>query len=646
MLRTPLILFLFIITYLPLKAQLQTADGEGATQASYLKKINKKAKYGAYLIDRKISFSTAKGINDQPVVTAEDDGVVEMVSIENKAYVGYLLPYNNFLKLKDYDFEVYYKNAFKSQKYPPERVSLTDESIFFDDNYGQFYGFQADEAGQRCRFKYNYEFTDAKYLTRVFFHEGIPVRNKTISFQVPSWLELDITEKNFEGYKIRKEVKKDKTTTTYTYIADNLAGIKQEASSLARSYYLPHLIITVRSYTIAGKKYNGLKTLDDMYAWYNLLYKKAGNNTDVLKTQVSQLTSGKTTDEEKIKSIYYWVQDNIRYIAFEEGYAGYIPQPVQDVYKNKYGDCKGMANLLTEMLKLAGYDAHFTWIGTREIPYDRNEVQSLCVDNHAICVLYFKGKTYFLDGTEKYAAFGKNAYRIQGKNALVQNGETYKVEKVPAPDAAENTIHTTAALKLDGENIKGHVKLIFDGEAKNFFHNIYNSIPTNKRKEFITALVQLGNNNAEAANIKNSDFSNRDIPIAIEGDIDINNQVTIADSICYTAIDFFPGTLVSFIPDEDRQSPLDLDNVFVSSDEVTLELPAKAKAQSLPKPFQASFQNDSINALYSADKNTVVLKKKLMVNSPVINTADFSTWKGFLDKIKSFNRNSITISLQ
>jgi len=288
MLRTPLILFLFIITYLPLKAQLQTADGEGATQASYLKKINKKAKYGAYLIDRKISFSTAKGINDQPVVTAEDDGVVEMVSIENKAYVGYLLPYNNFLKLKDYDFEVYYKNAFKSQKYPPERVSLTDESIFFDDNYGQFYGFQADEAGQRCRFKYNYEFTDAKYLTRVFFHEGIPVRNKTISFQVPSWLELDITEKNFEGYKIRKEVKKDKTTTTYTYIADNLAGIKQEASSLARSYYLPHLIITVRSYTIAGKKYNGLKTLDDMYAWYNLLYKKAGNNTDVLKTQVSQ----------------------------------------------------------------------------------------------------------------------------------------------------------------------------------------------------------------------------------------------------------------------------------------------------------------------------------------------------------------------
>lgn len=584
-------------------------------------------------------------MNDVPVVTASDDGKVEMVSMENKAVVGYLLPYNQFVKLTDYDFYVYYKNDFKSQKYAPEKVSLTNDDIFLDDSYGLFYGVRAEESGQRCRFNYNYQYTDAKYLTRVFFHHGFPIKQNSITFKVPSWLQLDITEKNFDTYKIKKEIRKDKGFTVYTYTADNLPAIQQEASSLSRPYYLPHLIITVRSYTVNQKTYNGFKTIDDMYAWYNLLYKKADNKTDQLKAQVAQLTQGKSTDEEKIKSIYYWVQDNIRYIAFEEGYSGFVPQTVQEVNKNKYGDCKGMANLLTEMLKLAGFDAHFSWIGTRDIPYDRTEVQSMCVDNHAICVLYNKGKTYFLDGTEKYAPYGKNAYRIQGKKVLVQNGDTYKLETVPAATVEDNVINTKALLALKGDKIAGHVSLTFDGEAKKLFHYIYNNIPANKRKDYINKMVELNNVNAEATNIKTSDFKNRDIPLVLEGDIEISNQVTQVDKVSYTSIDFFPGTITGFIPGNERQNPIDINEVFTTNDEVTLELPALAKAQSLPKSFEAAFNNNTITASYKAIGNKIVLNKKIKLNSPVIYTNQFTDWKNFVNQIKEFNRSNVTIQL-
>lgn len=643
--RNFLILLAAVCGSLSLNAQLQTSDGEGVTQAAFLKKLSKKAKYGAYSIQSEVNFSTTKGITGNPVVTAAEEGKVDMVAIENKAVVGYLLPYNQFVRLTDYDFSIFYKNDFKSQKYPPEKVSLTDDEIFLDDSYGQFYGFRAEEMGQRCRFKYNYEYSDAKYLTRVFFHQGIPIKQYSVSFKVPSWLELEISEKNFGTYKIKKETKKDKNFTTYTYTADNLAAIQQEPSSLSRPYYLPHLIVTVRSYTVNQKQYNGLKTLDDMYAWYNFLYKKADNKPDQLKNQVMQLMQGKTSDEEKVKALYYWVQDNIRYIAFEEGYAGFVPQTVQEVFKNKYGDCKGMANLLTEMLKIAGFDAHFAWIGTREIPYDRTEVQSLCVDNHAISVLYLKGKPYFLDGTEKYAAFGRNAYRIQGKKVLVQNGDGYKVELVPAATVEENQINTKAALALKGDKITGHVKMTFDGEAKSFFHHIYNNIPANKRKDFINQLVELNNSNTEATNIKTSDFKNRDIPIVLEGDIEISNQVTQVDKVCYTSIDFFPGTITGFIPKDDRQNPIDLDRVFTSNDEVILELPATAKPQTLPKNFDAAFNNNTIKGSYTANGNKIVLNKTMKLNTPVINTTDFSAWKNFVNQIKEFNRSNVAIQL-
>jgi hypothetical protein len=630
---------------MPAIAQNQTADYEGQVQVGAIKKLNKKAKYGAYLVEKTFTFGTGKGIDKQPIVTAMEKGNVEMVSVEDKASVGYLLPYNQFVQLKDYDFSIYYKNGFRSQKYPPERVSLTDDAIYLDDSYGDVYGFTAAEAGQRARFQYQYAYTDAKYLTRLFFNEPFPVAKKVISFKVPSWVELEIQEMNFTGNTIKKEVKKEKDGNVYTYTATSLNMITNEPADLGKPYYLPHLVITVRGYTIDQKKYNGMKSIDDMYAWYNLLYKKAENDVSGLKAPVQQITAGKTTDEEKIRAIYYWVQDNIRYIAFEEGYAGFVPQTVQEVFKNKYGDCKGMANLVTEMLKTAGYDAHFAWIGTRDIPYDRTKVQSLCVDNHAISVLYFKGKTYFIDGTEKYAALGKNAYRIQGKNVLVQNGDTYKTEVVPPAVVADSHIDTKANLALRGDRIGGHVTLSFDGEAKNYFHNLYNSIPTNRRKDFINSLLQLNNKNAEVANVKTSDFKNRDIPIVLEADIDISNHVTAVDKLLYTSIDFFPQSMSTYVPDEKRQNPIDFDNVFVTNDVVTLELPASAKPESLPAPFSATFKDTKIDATYAATGNRIVLNKKTQFGSPIIYNADFATYKTFINSVKEFNNTNIVIKL-
>ncbi len=638
--------FALLVGFMSVFAQTNLfVDDQGIAFAAQIKKISKKAKYGVVDATQNFEFGTTKGITGEPVVTAEERGEVELVAAEDQVTLGYLLDYNQFVKVKHFYYGVFYRRNFKTETVGPQRVSLTSDGIFLDDAYGYYHSYKTENAGQRCRFNYLYQFTDAKYLTRVFFHSGIPAKQKSVSFKIPNWLNLEIAEKNFGDYKIRKEVKKEKDFTIVTYWADNLIDIKKESSDLSRPYYLPHLVITVRNYTVGQKEYNGFKTLGDLYTWYNFLYNKAENNTSDIKPLVTQLINGKTTDEEKIKAIYYWVQDNIRYIAFEEGYAGFVPQTVQEVYKNKYGDCKGMANLVTEMLKIAGFDAHFAWIGTREIPYDHAEVQSMCVDNHAISVLYHKGKTYFIDGTEKYASLGSNAYRIQGKSVLVQNGESYKLEKVPLPKPDENKIKTVAKLKMDGDKIVGRVTLTYTGEGKNFFHNVYNNIPSNKRKELITRLVELNNTNSEASNVKTSDFKNRDIDIVIEGDIEISNQITVVDNNNYTNIDFFPGAIVGFIPGEDRQNPIDIDAVFVIQDDITLELPKNTKIVNLPPQLEANYEQNIIKVAYQQQGNSIVLNKHIQLFSPIIKTKEFEPWKKFINKIKEYNRNSLNIQL-
>lgn len=632
---------------LPIIVLAQTANEDGLTESNLIKRIDKDASYGAYNIEKSFEFFSTRGADKNPIPTAKEKGKVEMASIKPGTFVGYMLSTNSFLDIADYDFEIFYGSKFKSQKYPPYKIPLTSDDIFFDDNYGLLYGYKANEEGQRCRFSYQYNYSDAKYLTRVFFHQEIPATSVTYTFKIPSNYTIDIAEKNFKNYKVIKNTETDKNgNTLLTYSMQNLPPVGKEGSSLARAYYLPHLVITVKKFVYDKMEYEHFTNVADMYKWYNYLYSKADNKTDVLKTQVSSLTEGKTSQEEKAKSIYYWVQDNIRYIAYEEGYAAFVPHTVQEVFQNKYGDCKGMANLLTEMLKLAGFDAHFAWIGTKDIPYQFSEVFSICSANHAITVLYMNGKTYFLDGTEKYGSINSNAYRIQGKEVLVQNGDSYKLEKVPAAKIEDNIILTNTSLRLENGKMLGHIKYSFDGNAKSFFHYIYNNIPANNRKEFIKGMLSIKESNTEVSNMNTSDFKNRDITLVIEGDVAIENEVTKAGNVWYMGIDFFPPTITGFYPDKDRKAPYDMNEMFVSDDKVTLQLPEGGVVRSLPNPLTAKLSNNEINATYTQEGNTVVLNKKLSIADPVIFQKDFTEWKDFLNKIKNFNQSNLSITIK
>ena len=228
---------------------------------------------------------------------------------------------------------------------------------------------------------------------------------------------------------------------------------------------------------------------------------------------------------------------------------------------------------------------------------------------------------------------------------LVQHGDKYKVENVPPPVPEVNQMVTQASLALKGNKISGHVKMTFDGESKSFFHYIYNKIPANERKEFVIHMVALNGNDAAVTNIKTSDFTNRDIQLVLEGDVEISNQVTQVDKTCYVGIDFFPRTFASFIPEEDRQNAIDLHKVFVTMDEVVLELPVKAKMLAGPTPLHSTFESNSMEASYTAVGNKITLKKTMRMNSPVIHASDLAAWKAFLNKIKEFNRNYISIGL-
>jgi len=395
--------------------------------------------------------------------------------------------------------------------------------IFHHDFYRCRYGIDIKNRNIIHMISMSKNYTDTRYLTSAYFQTDHIVLNSVIRFKIPATVKVGFVEYNFEGYDIKKKTYKEGAYEVIEYSLKDLDKIPEDVSAPGMSFYAPHILIISKSITSLGEEVLIMGNTQDQYNWYRGLLKGSGNDNNVLKKIVKELTEGITSEKGKMEVIFYWVQDNIRYIAFEEGLAGFQPESCQEVYNNKYGDCKGMANIMTEMLRLSGIDARMSWIGTKKIAYDYS-VASLAVDNHAICTAILDGKYYFLDGTEKYIAMEDYAERIQGRQVLIEDGEKYQIKKVPSFDFKRNLEATTLRISIDDLKLKGNIELTYNGESKIRLLNLYNSL-FNEHKELAKQYLIIGDdNNIHVKNVKSSDLTKRRGEKKISAEVTIENK--------------------------------------------------------------------------------------------------------------------------
>ena len=592
---------------------------------------------------RYFTFEKGKNSLNDKVVVIEENAEYEFMSLKKFSSIMYPEYYNKFVQLKTFKKAVKFEKKFVTLERGGIDRSVTDEGIFFDDSRVQFYPLRFSQKGNMARITVKKIYQDGKYLTRLFFHSAYPIKEQVFEFKVPDWMTVDFKKMNFEGNKVEVQENKKGGYTHYVFIMRDIPAYKPEYGRIGRAYTDPHIIVQIKTFQSKGEELKGFDKIDDVYKWNNRLYGMAGNDKDKLTPQLAKITQGKTTDLDKIKAIYYWVQDNIRYIAYEDGYSGYIPSSAQDVMSKKYGDCKGMANLLTELLKMAGYDAHFTWIGTRALPYLQS-MPALCVNNHAICTLNYGGKTYYLDGTESYVPFGENAFRIQGKEVMIAMGDKFEVKKVPESIANDNKITTLADFVLTNEKLSGKVKVVLTGNPRTEFHQSYQNLPISSQKEYLNDFLEFGNDNMVATNLKTSDLKIRELPVEINGNVDLSNSVNNINGDQYIGVDFFPKSLDRYIPDEKRIQGYDLDVLVKYEDKISLSLPADKKFFDKPDNLELKFDGYEFKGNYTIEGNKIILTKELSIKNSIIKKSEFPAWIKFIESIKEFNKYLISIT--
>lgn len=596
-------------------------------------------------------------------VSRKEDAVIK---IENNAPVIYSTTYEELLLLTDkateyMDREVYWEDfssikdldarslvpegdAYKTIKVKDfTRTNEISEGMFYDDERAYKFTYPGLKNGAREILSYTERITDPHLFGRFFFNTYAPAGEAEYSVTIPQGVKIRYKLFNINDNSVEFTTKQNGKNTIYTWSIHDAKKIKNEEDAPAIPYYVPHVVVLLDSYKVNGVEKKVMSDTAALYDWFYSMVQDV--NKDIspeLKKVVGSITYGATSNLEKVKRIFYWVQNNITYVAYEDSLGGFVPREATLVCSRRFGDCKDMASTLVEMIRAAGLTAYKTWIGTRDIPYSFRDVPSPMATNHMICTYIENGHNYFLDATGKDAPFNYFTSMIQGKEAFVGMGPgKFEILKVPIMDTDKNEFVDSTYLSINNNMINGNGYLTARGYEKIMTARRLLNYESKERQDLLLNLLRKGNNKFRVDSSSFDNLGDRDKDLGIRYKFEINDYLQKNGNDVYINMQLEKEYQNDLI-EADREAPREFEYKNINKNVNVLEIPKGYKVSYLPTNSSYSDPMFGFKINYEVKNNTILYRSYVYINTLLLNKDDFDRWNKMIRQLtKAYNETVI-----
>ncbi|HEY2580517.1 MAG TPA: DUF3857 domain-containing protein [Mucilaginibacter sp.] len=583
----------------------------------------------------------------QPYVESHETEQIEYLLPSATAYMSeYGFSHSDFQQLIAY--EAYTRTADDKKLKVSEFKTSTDKQsfVFYDDVKETTFNFPSVQPGAVGNLEVSWHNKDPHLLSPFYFTGNVPVANSELKVTVSKDISLKYKLIGLDTNQVSVNVESKHHNNIYTFRYKNCPADKRYPDAPGFAWYSPHVIFYIENYKDEkGNVVSYLSNADDLYR-LNYSYLKTINNTinPELKHLVDSLTTHLTTPESKARSIYSWVQHNIKYVAFEDGMEGFIPRDAGLVCSRRFGDCKDMASILTEMINAAGVPAYFTWIGTRDLPYKFSQTPLPLVSNHMICAINLNGQFIFLDGTDPTCVFGVPPAAIQDKEAMVGISEKeYKILKIPVLEKSSNAVIDTTWLELTQNGIKGKIKKKLKGYyAMNMYGELMywnaKNIDEDMKDEF-----SRGSNKfkLDTFHVDKKETTNE---IVLSADFKLPDYAKKIGEEYYLNLNLFKFYESEQIDYPRRKMPVSYNFKSVRKYVTMLKVPDGYKVTFLPQ--SKSFHNTiwGFDLKYEQKGNWVILTQEFDNDNLLLTSDQFQPWNKVLENLLPLYKETLSLA--
>lgn len=271
------------------------------------------------------------------------------------------------------------------------------------------------------------EFNKSFVLSPSFAHEDWEVR-----FVLPESKPLYVQKRGVTG-GLEKTVD---GLAYYTFRYSRRKVSPPESESAGLIHYADYLFVS---------------TMPDMRALGRVAKTFFEPNVEIseeIKALAEKLTSGSTNEREKVKRVYNWVTQNIRYVSVALGAGRLVPRPASQILHNGYGDCKDHVVLLESLLKAVGIASSPAMINSRG-SYVFPTIGSHYPINHVIT--YVPSLDLYLDSTDPFAPFGTLPFEDLDKPVVLTALD--RLGKTPKMKADEHVSRVDVSIKIRPDGV-------------------------------------------------------------------------------------------------------------------------------------------------------------------------------------------------
>lgn len=523
------------------------------------------------------------------------------------------------------------KNDFRTRSNFIDGVFFTDELLKeFDIKWNEY----------PYLIKYTYRRTSkdyvffAKWVPIVF--KNIPVRKALLRVEVPNDCDVNFDFSDKFDYIIEKE----KEFVVHQWQIDDFHATDE--GLFLPPYYetLPHVWVVPEKFKY--EKDGSNKSWKSFGKWQEGLIADCDILPEKEKLQINSLIEGIDNPKEIVKLLYYYLQDNTRYINVSIDTGGLKPYPASYVSEKRYGDCKALTLYMKALLNYAGIESFYTLVNAGEKPLKiKTEIPSQQF-NHVLLTVPIRGDTIWLENTVDYLPFKYLGVFIHNRYGLLVDGDNSRLINIPAlhtDDLAEKRFYRFI---LDE---KGNGKVVLNcelrGKAFEFYRYVFKQNNEEKQKQLLSESIPLNDFFITGWEFDNVGRDESFIRASIY--LEAKNQFRVAGNMIFVNPHF--GVLPSLkIQDKNKIRVNYPKNEY---DSIIYILPVSENYKiTLPENVSINSRFGNYNAIYSFQDNVITVAIKNSLYSDEYPEDAFDEFAYYYNSVIESQRKSTILLLK
>jgi hypothetical protein len=555
---------------------------------------------------------------------------------------------NSFCKVENINANTYYLNNKRYKKIEAKDIKISSsmsDYVFYDDSKEMEIKYPMAGKFSIMNLNYDEEIIEPFVIERFYFQEGIPVKKFNLNIKVHKDITVNLRSFNTNGFNIDKTESVKGDYKYYNWTLSDAPKAKSGNKYYGSKHYVPHVYIVLEEAKINDTTISFFRNEDDLFKHYNTYINQVDFNVEAdFVKKVAEITKDKADFHDKAAAILYWVQDNIKYVAFAQGLRGFVPHGPQYVFDKRYGDCKDMTSLIVAMMKEAGLSCYFSWVGTREIPYTYNDLPTYAVDNHMVASYISNDSVIIMDGTMNLYKFGMTPHHLLTKEVLIRlDDNNYMIHQLKANEISESGISDSSVIYLEDNKVKGTGYCEWYGYNRYEIATAIDGVKPDRLKKSLTSLLGKGNNTFGIDSFEMGDVKNRNDSFNIKYNFSIDNYTQNVGNQLYVNLNLHKSFGELKFDTTETVCPLANDFFYTDKEVVILQIPDGYNLSYVPE--DTYYNNDffRFSIKYSSGDSFVKMNRTIHVNFLKILNEEFNTWDILISNLLKAYRQTVCI---